>query len=172
MFTQEPPLKTFTGTPMLTMKVAGYGSIEIKLYPESAPYNVSNVFQLAASGFYDGLTFHRVIPGFVIQGGDPKGTGMGGPSYTVKGEIREKHVRGVMAMARTGDSVNPQRRSSGSQFYFALKDLPSLDAGGYTVIGKVVSGMEVVDAVARAQTDAHDKPRMPVVMEKVTATEQ
>ena len=169
--TQAPPLMKFKGTPYLTIKVKDMGTIRMKLNAKAAPKNVSNVYQLARAGFYDGLIFHRIVPGFVIQGGDPTGTGAGGPSYTVPGEFTLKHKRGSAAMARTGDNVNPTRASSSCQFYVCLQDLPQLDAGGYTVIGEVVSGMSVVDAIAKVERDARDKPLKPVVMESVTAEE-
>lgn len=171
-FDKEPPLKKFDGKPKMTVNVKGYGTIRIELDPSVAPFNVSNVYQLAAAGFYDGLIFHRIVPGFVIQGGDPTGTGGGGPPYQVKAEIKAKHMRGAVAMARTGDQVNPEKKSSSCQFYIALKDLPNLDAGGYTVIGKVLSGMDVVDNIAKVERDPRDKPLTPVVMEKVTVEEK
>ncbi|MEO0108201.1 MAG: peptidylprolyl isomerase [candidate division WOR-3 bacterium] len=171
-FTQAPPLMKFSGTPEMTISVKDYGVIKIRLFPNAAPQNVSNVYQLAKAGFYDGLTFHRIVPGFVIQGGDPTGTGAGGPPYTVPAEIKEKHTRGAVAMARTGDQVNPTKASSSCQFYIALTDLPQLDAGGYTVIGKVTEGMDVVDKIAAVPRDARDKPLTPVVMERVTVEEE
>ena len=99
-------------------------------------------------GFYNGLTWHRVVPDFVIQGGDPDGTGAGGPGYTVPAEIKEKHLRGSVATARTGDDVNPQRASSGSQFYICLEPQPGLD-GQYTVFGGVIKGMDAVDQIQK-----------------------
>ena len=107
--------------------VAEHGTIKIRLHTQDAPQNVTNVANLAITGFYNGLTFHRIVPGFVVQGGDPRGDGTGGPGYTVEAEIKRKHARGSMAMARTGDQVNPERRSSGSQFYLCLEPLPQLD---------------------------------------------
>jgi peptidyl-prolyl cis-trans isomerase B (cyclophilin B) len=126
------------------------GSIVIELYPEVAPKTVENFEKLVKQGFYDNLTFHRVVPGFVVQGGDPAGNGTGGPGYDVEGEIKpgEKHLRGTVATARTGDEVNPQRRSSGSQFYICLEPQPGLD-GQYTIFGQVISGMETVDRIQR-----------------------
>ena len=125
------------------------GDITVELNGAKAPASVSNFIFLADEDFYDGLTFHRVEPGFVIQGGDPLGTGTGGPGYTVEGEVDNglKHDRGVIAMARTGDAVNPERRSSGSQFYITLDATPFLD-GQYTVFGKVTDGMDVVDSIS------------------------
>jgi len=144
------------------------GKVRIELFAADAPKNVANAEGLVRKGFYDGLTIHRVIPGFVIQGGDPKGNGTGGPDYTVPAEIKRKHTRGAVAMARTGDSANPKKESSSCQFYICLKDLPNLDAAGYTVIGQVTEGMSVVDKIAQAQTNAQDRPLKPVVMTRVT----
>ncbi len=126
------------------------GAIVIELYPETAPKTVANFEKLVNQGFYNNLTFHRVVPGFVVQGGDPQGNGTGGPGYDVEGEIKpgEKHLRGTVATARTGDEVNPQRRSSGSQFYICLEPQPGLD-GQYTIFGQVIHGMEVVDKIRR-----------------------
>ena len=124
------------------------GQIVIELYPKSAPKTVANFEKLSRDGFYNGLTFHRVVPGFVVQGGDPKGNGTGGPGYTLPAEISpsEKHLRGSVAMARLGDEVNPDRRSSGSQFYICLEPQPFLD-GQYTVFGGVIKGMDAVDKI-------------------------
>lgn len=124
------------------------GTIVAELYPKDAPLSVTNFKQLADSGFYNGLTFHRVVPGFVIQGGDPAGTGSGGPGYTIPAEIKLKHSKGALAWARTGDVVNPERRSSGSQFYIALEPLPQLD-NQYTVFGQTISGMDVVEKIQK-----------------------
>ena len=124
------------------------GNIVVELYPAVAPKTVANFEKLAKDGFYNKLTFHRVEPGFVVQGGDPQGNGMGGPGYEVPAEISptEKHLRGTIAMARTGDNVNPERKSSGSQFYICLAPAPFLD-GQYTSFGAVVAGMDVVDKI-------------------------
>ncbi|MGH7813232.1 MAG: peptidylprolyl isomerase [Candidatus Binataceae bacterium] len=126
------------------------GEIVIELYPKVAPKTVANFEKLAKDGFYNGLTFHRVVPGFVVQGGDPKGNGSGGPGYTVPAEIdpHEHHLRGTVAMARTGDEVNPTRASSGSQFYICLEPQPELD-GQYTIFGGVIKGMDVVDKIQK-----------------------
>lgn len=124
------------------------GDIVVELYPREAPLSVTNFKQLADAGFYSGLTFHRVEPGFVIQGGDPQGTGSGGPGYTVPAEIGLPHKKGALAWARTGDQVNPERRSSGSQFYITLEPTPMLD-GKYTVFGQTLSGMDVVETIKR-----------------------
>jgi len=117
-------------------------------------------FFVAAQGFYDGLTFHRVEPGFVIQGGDPLGTGAGGPGYTVPAEIQLPHIEGAIAMARKADQVNPERASSGSQFYITLAPTPFLD-GAYTAFGQVIEGMDVVKSIAVGD-----------VIEKITITEE
>jgi peptidyl-prolyl cis-trans isomerase B (cyclophilin B) len=124
------------------------GTIVIELYPAVAPKTVANFEKLSKDGFYNNLTFHRVEPGFVVQGGDPQGNGMGGPGYDVPAEISptEKHLRGTLAMARKGDQVNPERKSSGSQFYICLAPAPFLD-GQYTTFGGVVEGMNVVDQI-------------------------
>ena len=124
------------------------GTIVIELYPAVAPKTVANFEKLSKDGFYNNLTFHRVEPGFVVQGGDPQGNGMGGPGYDVPAEISptEKHLRGTVAMARKGDQVNPERKSSGSQFYICLAPAPFLD-GQYTSFGGVVEGMNVVDQI-------------------------
>ncbi len=120
------------------------GTIVIELYSHVAPKTVENFIQLAQKGFYNGLTFHRVVPGFVIQGGDPKGDGTGGPGYTIEAEISTlSHITGTVAMARRPDEVNPERRSSGSQFYICLAPQPHLD-GQYTIFGQVVEGMDTV----------------------------
>ncbi len=114
--------------------------------------SVNNFVTLAKNGYYDGLTFHRVEPGFVIQGGDPAGDGTGGPGYTIPAEINHTHTRGALAWTRTGDQVNPERRSSGSQFYITLDATPFLD-GGYTVFGQVIEGMDVADEDRRGRQD-------------------
>ncbi len=130
--------------------VTSKGNIVAELYSD-APQSVNNFVTLAQYGFYDGLTFHRVEPGFVIQGGDPAGTGGGSPGYTIPAEINHTHPRGALAWARTGDEVNPERRSSGSQFYITLAPTPFLD-GAYTVFGQVIEGMDVVDQIAVGDT--------------------
>ena len=126
------------------------GTVVVELYPKVAPLTVANFEKLVNKGFYNGLTFHRVVPDFVVQGGDPDGTGMGGPGYTVPGEIdaNEHHLRGSLATARTGDQVNPKRESSGSQFYICLEPQPNLD-GQYTIFGGVIQGMDVVDKIQK-----------------------
>lgn len=126
------------------------GQIVIELYPAVAPKTVANFEALVGKGFYNGLTFHRVVPDFVVQGGDPDGTGAGGPGYTVPAELSttEKHLRGTVATARQGDDVNPTKASSGSQFYICLEPQPSLD-GQYTIFGGVIKGMDVVDKIQK-----------------------
>lgn len=122
------------------------GEIICSLNPDKAPLSVTNFIQLAQNGFYDGLTFHRVVPKFVIQGGDPHGNGSGGPGYTLPAEIGLPHIKGALAWARLPDEVNPSRRSSGSQFYITLEPTPFLD-GQYTVFGITKSGMDVVSKI-------------------------
>jgi len=154
----------------ITIVVEGHGTMKVRFHTQEAPKNVSNVANLAIKGFYDGLTFHRIIPGFVAQGGDPSGDGTGGPGYTIEAEINRKHLKGSMAMARTGDQVNPDRRSSGSQFYLCLEALPQLDAGGYTVIGDLVEGMEVLEQIGQVETGPMDRPIEPVVITEAFVT--
>jgi len=129
------------------------GDVTVELYPKEAPLSVTNFKYLADNGFYNGLTFHRVVPDFVIQGGDPTGTGAGGPGYTIPAEINNerKHIKGALAWARQGDEVNPERRSSGSQFYITLVPTPFLD-GGYTVFGQTTGGLDVVEKIQVGDT--------------------
>ena len=140
------PLKSYTAT-IRTSK----GEIVCELYVREAPQTVSNFVYLALAGFYDGLTFHRVVPGFVIQGGDPLAKGNGGPGYTVPAEIGLSHNEGALATARLSDQVNPGRASSGSQFYITLDKTPHLD-GGYTVFGQVIDGMSAVQSIVVGDT--------------------
>jgi len=145
----EPPAMTIDPAQGYTATIATEkGGIIAQLNAEAAPQTVNNFIFLTEQGFYDGLTFHRVEPGFVIQGGDPMGTGSGGPGYTVPAEIGLEHVEGALAMARRGDNVNPERASSGSQFYITLAPTPHLD-GAYTVFGQVVEGMDVVQSISK-----------------------
>lgn len=144
-------------------------NIKIELYPDVAPITVANFEKLVKEGFYDGLIFHRVIKGFMIQGGDPEGTGMGGAKEKIKGEFRAngiandlKHTRGVISMAR---SMMPN--SASSQFFIMHKEAPHLD-GNYAAFGKVVEGMDVVDEIAETEVNFNDKPLQPQVMKKVT----
>jgi peptidyl-prolyl cis-trans isomerase B (cyclophilin B) len=139
-----------------------HGAIDVELHDEDAPKTVENFRKLAGDGFYDGVVFHRVIPDFMIQGGDPTGTGTGGPGYTFEDEINDHKVeRGALAMANAGPDTN------GSQFFVVTAEAtPWLD-GKHTVFGRVTSGMDVVDAISQLETDAQDKPREPVVIERV-----
>ena len=157
---------------MVVIEMEHGGRIEVELYPEAAPITVKNFEKLVKEGFYDGLIFHRVIKGFMIQGGDPEGTGMGGAKEKIKGEFRAngwanpiKHERGVISMAR---SYNPN--SASSQFFIMHKDAPHLD-GQYAAFGKVVSGMEVVDEIAEIPTDYSDRPKMAMRMKRVYIAE-
>ena len=154
--------------PIVTMKTS-QGSMKIELYPEIAPNTVRNFIALAQNGFYDGLIFHRVIPGFMIQGGDPQGIGVGGPGYSIKGEFSIngvpnslRHTRGVLSMARAG---HPD--SAGSQFFIMVEDAPHLD-GQYAAFGKVIEGLEAADKIVSARRDRNDKPLEDQVMESVT----
>jgi peptidyl-prolyl cis-trans isomerase B (cyclophilin B) len=122
------------------------GKIICELYPDKAPLSVTNFIQLAKGGFYNELLFHRVVSNFVIQGGDPKGNGTGGPGYTIPAEIGLSHLKGALAWARLPDQVNPQKRSSGSQFYIALEKIPYLD-GEYTVFGQTIEGMDTAEKI-------------------------
>jgi len=139
-----------------------HGAIEVELFDDDAPKTVENFVKLARDGFYDGVTFHRVIPDFMIQGGDPTGTGSGGPGYTFEDEFNEnKVVRGALAMANAGPNTN------GSQFFIVTAGAtPWLD-GKHTVFGQVTSGMDVVDEISGVDTDANDKPREDVTIERV-----
>lgn len=144
------------------------GTLLVELRPDKAPKTCENFLKLAKQGFYDGLTFHRVIPNFMIQGGDPEGTGMGGPGYDVPAEITDlKHTLGAVAMARKGDNVNPARASSGSQFYITVTEVPHLD-GAYTVFGYVVEGQDVANKISQVSRDENDKPVTPVKIVKMT----
>jgi peptidyl-prolyl cis-trans isomerase B (cyclophilin B) len=155
--------------PIVTFEMEDGGVIKAELYPEIAPNSVNNFISLVSSGFYNGLIFHRVIPGFMIQGGDPQGTGMGGPGYHIKGEFMQngfvndlKHERGVLSMARAMDP-----NSAGSQFFIMHKAAPHLD-GAYAAFGKVIEGLEVVDRIAKTVTDMDDRPRKDQRMKTVT----
>lgn len=155
--------------PTATIEMESGDKIVIELYPDVAPNTVANFITLAEDGFYDGLIFHRVIPGFMIQGGDPDGTGMGGPNYSIKGEFSSnnfqndlKHSRGVLSMAR---SAMPD--SAGSQFFIMVADAPHLD-GQYASFGKVTSGMEVVDKIVAVEANKMDKPLTEQKIKKVT----
>jgi cyclophilin family peptidyl-prolyl cis-trans isomerase len=146
MFDAPPPVIIDPGKSYVATIETRKGDIVCELYAAEARQTVNNFVYLARAGFYDGLTFHRVVPGFVIQGGDPLGKGNGGPGYTISAEIGLSHGKGALATARLGDQVNRERASSGSQFYITLDKTPHLD-GGYTVFGQVVSGMPVVESI-------------------------
>lgn len=147
MFDAPPPMIIDPSRPYTATIQTAKGDIVCELYPKEAPQTVNNFVYLARAGLYDGLTFHRVVPGFVVQGGDPLGKGNGGPGYTIPAEIGLSHLKGVLATARLSDQVNPERASSGSQFYITLEKTPHLD-GAYTVFGRVVTGMSVVESIA------------------------
>jgi peptidyl-prolyl cis-trans isomerase B (cyclophilin B) len=158
---------------MITITMENGKQMKIELYPEAAPITVQNFIDLANKGFYNGLTFHRVISGFMIQGGCPLGTGTGGPGYQIKGEFAQngvnnpiKHTRGVISMAR---SMMPD--SAGSQFFIMHQDAPHLD-GAYAAFGKVIEGMDVVDEIASVPTDWNDKPVKPQVIRSIEYTEE
>jgi peptidyl-prolyl cis-trans isomerase B (cyclophilin B) len=155
--------------PIVTIAMENGGEIKIELYPSVAPNTVKNFISLVQKGFYNGTTFHRVIPGFMIQGGDPNGTGSGGPGYAIKGEFSNngfkntlKHERGIVSMARTSAP-----NSAGSQFFIMVAATPSLD-GEYAAFGKVVSGMETVDKVVNSPRDKTDKPQQKQTMKTIT----
>jgi peptidyl-prolyl cis-trans isomerase B (cyclophilin B) len=177
-----PEIKTETKTekgvndknPMVTIEMEEGGVIKVELYPEIAPNTVRNFVSLIQSGYYDGVIFHRVIPGFMIQGGDPDGTGMGGPGYAIAGEFSNnefdnalKHERGVISMARGGGQPN----SAGSQFFIVAEtsgnNSRSLD-GDYAAFGKVTEGIETVDKIISVETVKNDKPKVDQKMKKVT----
>ena len=153
---------------MVIIEMQNGGKIELELYPDVAPETVKNFEELVNAGFYDGLTFHRIIPGFMIQGGDPLGNGMGGSEKNIKGEFRAngfdnrlKHTRGVISMARAQDP-----NSASSQFFIMHADAPHLD-GSYAAFGKVVEGIEAVDEIAAIPTDYSDRPKIAVRIKKM-----
>ena len=155
--------------PIVTITMENGDVMKAELYPEIAPNTVHNFISLIQKGFYNGTIFHRVIPGFMLQGGDPDGSGTGGPGYAIRGEFRSngfqndlKHTEGVLSMART---MAPD--SAGSQFFIMHKDAPHLD-GEYAAFGKITEGMDVVDKIANGETDFSDRPRVPQVMKSVT----
>ncbi|MGM0881825.1 MAG: peptidylprolyl isomerase [Bacillota bacterium] len=165
----EPELLGSDKHPVVTIELSNDKIIKLELYPEVAPNTVNNFISLINKGFYDGLIFHRVIPGFMIQGGDPDGVGTGGPGYSIPGEFSEnrfenklKHTRGVLSMARSN-----MPDSAGSQFFIMVADYPPLD-NQYASFGKVTEGMEAVDEIVNQPRDASDKPNDPISMKKVT----
>ncbi len=159
--------------PIVTIEMENGDVMKAELYPEIAPNTVNNFISLIKKGYYDGIGFHRVIAGFMIQGGCPNGTGAGGPGYSIKGEFSQngfkndlKHTPGVLSMARTMDP-----NSAGSQFFIMHKTSPHLD-GAYAAFGKVIEGLGVVDKIANTMTDFRDKPMRPQVMKTVTVDTQ
>ena len=155
--------------PIATIVIKDYGTITAELYPHIAPNTVNNFIDLVNKGFYNNLTFHRIIKGFMIQGGDPEGTGAGGPGYSIKGEFSSngfdnslKHEKGVLSMAR---AKNPD--SAGSQFFIMTGDASHLD-GEYAAFGKVISGIDVLDKVESVETGANDKPKKDVIIESIS----
>ena len=155
--------------PVVTFEMENGKIMKAELYPDTAPNTVNNFISLINRGFYDGLVFHRVISGFMIQGGDPLGRGIGGPGYSIRGEFSINgfkndllHERGVLSMAR---AQNPN--SAGSQFFIMHQDAPHLD-GSYAAFGKLTEGFDVLDEIASVRTDYNDRPRTPQVMKKVT----
>lgn len=158
---------------MIQMELENGKIIKIELDANAAPLTVANFEKLVRAGFYDGLTFHRVIPGFMIQGGDPLGNGMGGAEETIKGEFAQngvknplRHVRGVISMARAYDP-----NSASSQFFIMHADAPHLD-GAYAAFGHVTEGMEAVDEIAAVRTDMRDKPMVPQIIRRMTVVEE
>ena len=155
--------------PIVTFEMENGAKMTAELYPEIAPNTVNNFISLVKAGFYDGLIFHRCIPGFMIQGGDPNGTGTGGPGYEIPGEFTAngfqndlKHDKGVLSMARTNDPD-----SAGSQFFIMVEKAPHLD-GQYAAFGKIIEGIETADAIVGAPTDWNDKPKTPQKLKAVT----
>lgn len=154
--------------PLATITVEGYGTMEVELYPEIAPNTVNNFISLSNKGFYNNLKFHRIIKGFMIQGGDPKGDGTGGPGYSIEGEFTSngfanslKHTKGVISMARTKDP-----NSAGSQFFIMSGDASTLD-GEYAAFGKVVSGLDVLDKIQSVETNSNDAPKKDVIITSI-----
>lgn len=164
-----PKFEDTDAVPVVTMSMENGGVVEIELYPNAARNTVNNFIHLVQDGFYDGLTFHRIVPDFMIQGGDPEGTGIGGPDYAIVGEFTNngykndlKHERGVLSMARTQDTD-----SAGSQFFIMVDEAPHLD-GDYASFGKVVNGMDVVDEIVNGERNSHDQPLEKQVIEAMT----
>ncbi|HIS56461.1 MAG: peptidylprolyl isomerase [Lachnospiraceae bacterium] len=158
-----------TKNPIVTIEMENGDKIAVELYPQIAPNTVNNFISLVKKGFYDGTIFHRVISGFMIQGGDPEGTGMGGPGYSIKGEFAQngvandlKHTEGVISMAR---AMHPD--SAGSQFFIMHKDAPHLD-GAYAAFGKVIDGMDAVNSIAAVRVNYNDRPLDEQKMKSVT----
>ncbi|CEO29127.1 peptidylprolyl isomerase [Paraclostridium sordellii] len=163
------PLDTPKELPIATINIKGYGTIKAELYPHLAPNTVNNFIELANNEFYNRLIIHRVVKDFVIQGGDPEGSGIGGPGYSIKGEFEEngfrndlKHEKGVLSMARS-----QQPDSAGSQFFIVTKDSPNLDKK-YAAFGKVISGIEIVDDINSVEVDKKDKPKEKIEIESIS----
>ncbi|WP_346935279.1 peptidylprolyl isomerase [Clostridium sp.] len=166
---KETEKKETDKNPVATIEMEDGKVIKLELYPEIAPNTVRNFISLANSKFYDGLIFHRVISGFMIQGGDPEGTGMGGPDYSIYGEFANNqfennllHTKGVISMARSND-----KNSAGSQFFIMHGDTPSLD-GDYAAFGKVIEGINVVDSIAQIETGSNDRPKKDIKIKSIT----
>ncbi|WP_346890820.1 peptidylprolyl isomerase [Clostridium sp. UBA3887] len=166
---KETEKKEGDKNPVATIEMEDGKIIKMELYPEIAPNTVRNFISLANSKFYDGLIFHRVISGFMIQGGDPEGTGMGGPDYSIYGEFTNNqfentllHTKGVISMARSND-----KNSAGSQFFIMHGDTPSLD-GDYAAFGKVIEGMDVVDSIAKVETGSNDRPKKDIKIKSIS----
>ncbi|WP_374700068.1 peptidylprolyl isomerase [Fusibacter sp. 3D3] len=164
----DPLTVDYTKTPLATIELETGEIIKVSLFPEVAPNTVNNFIELSQNGFYDGLTFHRVIPEFMIQGGDPEGTGVGNPGYRIKGEFNNnevnnplKHIKGVISMARSRD-----KDSAGSQFFIVQKAYPSLD-GEYASFGYVIEGIEIVDRIALVERDKNDMPIEPILIKTI-----
>jgi peptidyl-prolyl cis-trans isomerase B (cyclophilin B) len=166
-YDKEPEMKIDTNKIYIARIQTSAGPIVAELWPKKAPHTVNSFVFLAREGFYDGTIFHRVIPGFMLQGGDPEGKGTGGPGYHLKAEFNDtKHTRGVLSMARAADPD-----SAGSQFFIMHGDAPHLD-NKYTAFGKVIEGMETVDKIARIPTDANDRPSRPPVIQSIKIEEK
>jgi peptidyl-prolyl cis-trans isomerase B (cyclophilin B) len=167
--TESEPTKENKNLPIATINVDGYGVMNVELYPEIAPNTVNNFISLANKGFYNNLKFHRIIKDFMIQGGDPKGNGTGGPGYSIEGEFTSngfanslKHTKGVISMARSQDP-----NSAGSQFFIMSGDASNLD-GEYAAFGKVTSGLDVLDKIRSVETSSNDAPKKDVVITSIT----
>jgi len=166
---ESEPTKENKNLPVATITVDGYGVMDVELYPEIAPNTVNNFISLANKGFYNNLKFHRIIKDFMIQGGDPKGNGTGGPGYSIEGEFTSngfanslKHTKGVISMARSQDP-----NSAGSQFFIMSGDASNLD-GEYAAFGKVISGLDVLDKIRSVETSSNDAPKKDVVITSIT----
>lgn len=166
---ESEPTKENKNLPVATITVDGYGVMNVELYPEIAPNTVNNFISLANKGFYNNLKFHRIIKDFMIQGGDPKGNGTGGPGYSIEGEFTSngfanslKHTKGVISMARSQDP-----NSAGSQFFIMSGDASNLD-GEYAAFGKVISGLDVLDKIRSVETSSNDAPKKDVVITSIT----